>query len=218
VEDPDAVGADRNRIEGEAVETGLRSLDGSELLGSTIRPMGLRPGAHTLGPDGASLQVRTYREGVGQKIGHDLILEVERWSATVEVGEDGAVSAIGFEADAGSLQVREGLHGVKPLSDRDRAEIRKNIDRKVLGQSPIGFESTEVSHTGDRLSLRGELTMAGTTRPASFELELSADGRAAGTLPVTQSEWGIRPYRGFMGALKVRDTVEIVLDASLPPG
>jgi hypothetical protein len=34
---------------------------------------------------------------------------------------------------------------------------------------------------------------------------------------VTQSEWGIKPYRAFMGALKVRDTVEIVLDARLPP-
>jgi hypothetical protein len=35
-------------------------------------------------------------------------------------------------------------------------------------------------------------------------------------LPVTQSEWGIKPYRALMGALKVRDTVEVVLDASLP--
>jgi hypothetical protein len=26
---------------------------------------------------------------------------------------------------------------------------------------------------------------------------------------VQQSLWGIRPYRGFMGALKVRDTVEV---------
>ena len=36
------------------------------------------------------------------------------------------------------------------------------------------------------------------------------------TLPVTQSEWGIKPYRGMMGALKVRDTLEVVLDVPLP--
>ena len=33
---------------------------------------------------------------------------------------------------------------------------------------------------------------------------------------MTQSEWGIKPYRGLMGALKVRDTIEVVLDVTLP--
>ena len=58
--------------------------------------------------------------------------------------------------------------------------------------------------------------MAGSSRSVSFELELSGDGRVTGTLPVIQSQWGIKPYRAFMGALKVRDDVEIVLDAYLP--
>ena len=34
------------------------------------------------------------------------------------------------------------------------------------------------------------------------------------TISVVQTRWGIKPYRGFMGALKVRDDVEIVLDAA----
>jgi polyisoprenoid-binding protein YceI len=175
-----------------------------------------RPGTHTLGPDGARLVVRTYREGVGQKIGHDLILELERWQGTVEVDDERAVSAAGLEADSGSLQVREGLHGVKSLSDRDRAEIRRNIQQKILLGRPIAFESTAVEHEGGRLSVTGELTMAGSTRTATFELELEADGRLRATLPVSQTHWGIKPYRGFMGALRVRDTVEVVLDARLP--
>ncbi len=40
----------------------------------------------------------------------------------------------------------------------------------------------------------------------------------AGTIPLTQSDWEIKPYRGRMGALKVRDSLEIVLDARLPAG
>jgi hypothetical protein len=28
--------------------------------------------------------------------------------------------------------------------------------------------------------------------------------------------WGIKPYRGMMGALKARDTIEVILDVSLP--
>ncbi len=57
--------------------------------------------------------------------------------------------------------------------------------------------------------------MADTTRPAAFDIDVSGDGRVAGTLPVTQSEWDIKPYKALMGTLKVRDTVEIVLDVQL---
>lgn len=178
--------------------------------------MRLRPGTHTLGPDSGALQVRTYREGVGQKIGHDLILEVERWEATVEVGAEGTVSAVRLEADPRSLTVRQGLRGVKPLSERDRREISRNIDEKVLRRRAITFESTAASALDGRLSLSGRLTMADTTRPATFELSISQDGLVEATLPVTQSSWGIKPYRGLMGALKVRDTVEVAVEARLP--
>jgi polyisoprenoid-binding protein YceI len=183
---------------------------------STITLVALRAGTHRLGPDRGTLQVRTYREGVAQKVGHDLILDVERWEATVEVGEGGVPSSVALTADPRSLQVREGLHGVKPLSDRDRAEIRRNIDEKILRGQPIAFRASGVDVGGERMTVRGELDLAGTTRPARFEVDVGADGRVRGTLPVTQSDWGIKPYRGLMGALKVRDEVEVVLDVALP--
>jgi polyisoprenoid-binding protein YceI len=162
------------------------------------------------------LQVRTYREGLAQKAGHDLIIYVGQWDAAVEVREDGTLGAVQLNADPRSLEVREGLRGVKPLRDKDRADIRRTIDEKVLAGRPIAFRSTAVESDNGGLSVRGELELAGTTRPASFELSADADGRVRGTLPVTQSDWGIKPYRGMMGALKVRDTVEIVIDVSLP--
>ena len=171
---------------------------------------------HTLSPADGTLQVHTYREGVAQKVGHDLIIEVEQWEARVEVGEGGAPTAVQLDADSSSLQVREGLHGLKPLSDRDRREIRKNIDGKILHGKPIAFRSSSVEQGDGGVQVSGELEMDGTTRPASFELDVSGDGRLSGTLPLTQSDWGIKPYRGMMGALKVRDDVEIVLDVALP--
>ncbi len=173
------------------------------------------PGTQTLGPESGTVEVHTFREGIAQKIGHDLIIDVGQWEATVDVGEDGIPSAVGLDVDPRSLQVREGRHGVKPLSDKDRAEIRKDIDKKVLGGQPVSFRSSVVEAGDGRLNAKGELTMAGTTRPASFDLDLTAQGQIAGTLPVTQSEWGIKPYRGLMGALKVRDAVEVVIDVRL---
>lgn len=181
-----------------------------------LGPMPVREGVHNLGPDSGLIEVRTYREGFAQKVGHDLVIDVGQWQATVEVRDGGAPSSIGLEADSRSLQVREGVRGVKPLTDKDCAEIRKAIDDKILRTQPIAFRSSAVESSDRRLTVRGELTMAGTTRPATFELDLATDGRVSGTLAVTQSEWGIKPYRAFMGALKVRDTVEIVVDVRLP--
>jgi polyisoprenoid-binding protein YceI len=178
--------------------------------------MTLVPGTHTVGPDSCSLRVHTYREGMAQKVGHDLIIHVEQWQATVAVDEHGAPVSIELSADPRSLQVLEGHHGVKPLTDKDRAEIRSNIDAKVLGGQAITFKSSAIEVAGGRLVARGELTIAGNSRPTSFELELGSDGRVSGTLPITQSEWGIKPYRALMGALKVRDAVDVVLEVSLP--
>jgi polyisoprenoid-binding protein YceI len=169
-----------------------------------------------IGPQSGTLKVKTYREGVAQKIGHDLVMEVAEWDATVDVGPDGEIRSVELNADPRSLQILEGHNGVKPLTDKDRRDIRTSIDEKVLRGKPIAFASQAVEPRDGGLTVRGELTMADTTRPAAFDLRVGGDGRVAGTLPVTQSEWGIKPYKAFMGALKVRDTVEIVLDVRLP--
>lgn len=58
--------------------------------------------------------------------------------------------------------------------------------------------------------------MAGSTRPFTAQLNVGADDHVRGTIRLTQSGWGIKPYRGLMGALKVRDELEIVIDARLP--
>ena len=179
--------------------------------------MPIRPGMHRLGPENATLQVKTYREGLASKAGHDLILDVTRWEATVDVLENWAQSSVELSAEPRSLQVREGLGGVKPLTDRERTEILKNIDQKVLGRAPIRYRSTALElGEGGRLHGRGELEMVGNARPVSFELRLGSDGTVTGGVSLAQSEWGIRPYKGVMGALKVQDVIEVVIDARLP--
>jgi polyisoprenoid-binding protein YceI len=184
----------------------------------TIGLMRVNARTHELGPDTASLTVKTYREGLAAKAGHDLIIDVRQWGATLEVGEDLSQSSLQLHADARSLYPREGLRGIKPLTDKDREEIRKNIDEKVLGGEPISFRSSAVESAdgGGRLSVRGELSIHGQSRPASFELSVGADGHVTGTAPLVQSEWGIKPYRGLMGALKVRDSLEVVFEGILP--
>jgi len=105
--------------------------------------------------------------------------------------------------------VREGNRGVKPLTDKDRASIQKTIEKDVLGSQEIRFASRSVEGGG----VKGDLTIAGSTQPVEFDLKRDGD-RVRATISVVQTRWGIKPYRGFMGALKVRDDVEVVLDAA----
>ena len=182
--------------------------------------MAIATGSYTLGPETASLQVKTYREGVAAKVGHDLVLEVTRWEATVDIAADRESASVELSADSRSMEVREGVRGVKPLTDKDRGEIRRNIDEKVLHGQPIRFRSSAVRLVdGDaRLVVEGDLTICGTTRRITAQLDSDGEGRVSGTIPLVQSDWGIKPYRGLMGALKVRDELEIVIAAPLPVG
>jgi polyisoprenoid-binding protein YceI len=159
------------------------------------------------GPENGSLIVKTYREGVAAKVGHDLVIEVTRWEGSL----DG--DRVTLTADPRSLRVLEGHRGVKPLTDKDREEILGNIETKVLHGRPISFSGTTLRH-GDSIDIDGDLTIAGTKRPRLARLDL-AGGRATATIRLEQSEWGIKPYRGLMGALKVRDEIEIVLDVPM---
>ena len=58
--------------------------------------------------------------------------------------------------------------------------------------------------------------MNGQSGPATFELSVGDDGHVTATAELVQSDWGIKPYKGLMGALKVRDSLEVVFDGSLP--
>lgn len=176
----------------------------------------VKNGTHNIGPENGSLQVKTYRAGMAQKAGHDLVIDVTSWSATVTVEGD-SPATVELNADPRSLHVNEGHGGAKALSDKDKADIRESVDDKVLKGEAITFRSTSASSKDPgSVSMDGELGMAGTTRPVSFEVEISPDGQVKANVALTQSEWGIKPFKAMMGALKVKDEVDVVLDARLP--
>ena len=176
-------------------------------------------GSYRLGPESGRLLVNTTRTGLGAKAGHDLTIEVTRWHgrATVDAATP-ANSSVTVEVDADSFEVREGTGGVKPLTDADRAEIKKTLG-KILNtaQHPtITFRSRRVDGSAGSFTCDGELTIMGVTRPVLVEGRV-ADGRVVGGASVVQSRWGIRPYSAFFGALKLSDEVKIDFDVALTP-
>jgi len=174
--------------------------------------MPLTPGTYALGPENGTLSVRTGRTGVAAKAGHDLLLHVTVWSATLEAAEDPAQVSIVLDADAASLRVREGTGGMQSLGDDDRAGIETTIDEEILKGGTIAFRSTSVETADGGLRVRGDLTLGGATKPIGFELTVGDDGALAGSVVVKQSDWGIAPYSTLFGTLKVVDEVEVAID------
>ena len=90
-------------------------------------------GNFRLGPGAGRVLIKTGRAGLAAKAGHDLTIEVTRWSAKVSVPaeEDGGLTAatVSAELDLGSLEVREGTGGAKPLSDGDRSGHQEANER-----------------------------------------------------------------------------------------
>ena len=74
----------------------------------------------------------------------------------------------------------------------------------------------ETSDDGSRISVQGELTLVGETRPIAFDLTVDKNGKVSGSVVLTQTDWGITPYSTLFGALKVADEVEVAIDARLP--
>lgn len=180
--------------------------------------MSFQAGTYEFGPENGTLSIRTGRVGAAAKAGHDLMIEVTAWKATLEVGDDPAQTSVALEADATSLRVREGTGGIKTLGDDDKQSIRRTIDDDILKRQPITFRSTAIETAADRsrISVRGELTLVGKTCPLAFDVTVGADGRLGGSVVVTQSDFGIKPYSTLFGALKVADQVEVAFDAGLP--
>jgi polyisoprenoid-binding protein YceI len=180
--------------------------------------MAIHSGRHQFGTDKGRITLRTFRDGLAAQAGHDLTMEATRWSAELVVSPDQTPASLKVTVDLGALAVRTGTGGLKPLTDRDKREIGVTA-RKVLSADrypEATFLATAFkSDPGGGGTISGTLSLAGQT--GQLELRVSSVGpdRYHATTTVRQTDFGIKPYTGFFGALKVRDTVDIEVDADL---
>src|SRR5437764_730004 len=104
--------------------------------------MTLSPGRYTLGPGNGTLSVRTKKGGAIAKAGHDLLIRVADWSATLDVDADNTPTAIELTAESRSMQVIEGSGGMTSLGEDDKTGIAQTINEEILKGTPITFRST----------------------------------------------------------------------------
>ena len=174
----------------------------------------------TIGPDTGTLTLHTGVEGKAAKMGHALTVGLSDWAAEVTL-EQGAPTSVTLRAGLASFEVQRGEGGVKPLSDKDKRTIRDSaLGSLAADKHPdVTFTSTAVQPRDGGWSIDGQLTVAGVARPTRIDVDLADAGdmlSLSALVPVVQTEHGVKPYSAMMGALKLRDRVDVRVAATVP--
>lgn len=170
----------------------------------------------SLGPDQGTFTLRTGVTGPAARTGHNLAIEFERWTATVDLAGD-VPTTVNLTVEAESLQIRSGEGGITPMTAPERAIARVNALKSLKANKfgAISFRATAVTAVDGGYELVGELAICGKTRPQT--VSVTTDGiTLSGETSLKQSDFGVKQYSLMMGALKVADEVTVGLEATIP--
>jgi hypothetical protein len=167
--------------------------------------------------NGAICRIFTFKEGLLSRMAHDLELDVTRF--TVEVSDDSSAVAARFDAD--SLRVLYAVVDGRPdrgaLSPSDVEKIERSILTDVLHSDrhpSITFRSSEVRAEGDGYRLKGELSLHGRVRKVDALARKEGD-RWVTEVVLHQPDFGIKPFKAALGALKIRPNVRVRLEVPM---
>lgn len=159
-------------------------------------------------PNNASCHVYTYKEGLLSAIAHDLEIAVTDFSIDLEEGPDSF--SIESRFSASSLRVLRAINAT--LSDRDKANIEKNIQEDVLHARR--YPEIRFRAQGQKTdSLSGQLSLHGQERSLRVSVRSDEKQRIA-EATLHQPDFGIKPYSAMMGTLRVRAEVRVVVTTS----
>jgi polyisoprenoid-binding protein YceI len=143
-------------------------------------------------------------------------VEVKNFSGKIEVSErDETRIAVEVEAEAKSLtNVDEGM------TEFERREFHNVLNNLVLESDKFPkIKFVSASALGARKSgetrsftLNGDLTMRDATKRVSFPVTVTISKdqlRATGEAGLKQTDFGIKPYSGKLGMIKIGDDVKV---------
>ena len=142
---------------------------------------------------------------------HDLRLRLERF----EIAYDEAAVEGRFWPDSLVVEgaIEQGRLNENVLSAAQREEIQDNIQRKILltHAHPEARLRATVAAAVEPYQLRGSLELIGSERPIAVVVH-ARDQRLQGELELRPSDWGIKPYRALLGAIRLADRVRVRFD------
>jgi len=171
----------------------------------------------------SSLEVRIYRDGPMQQLGHNHLISSAALTGVVELREPRAASGFKLELPLDSLVVddpgaraRAGADFAAPVPAKDRDGTKRNMlgtavldaaRQAVLSLSADGLKGGPVNYDARvRIGLRGEERVVAV--PVS--VEFAGDRmRIHASLRLRHADLGLKPFTVALGALSVRDDIGI---------
>ncbi len=163
----------------------------------------------------SQLTLTLVQEGVLRKLHPTHTVGVKSFSGRIQLPADETKASAELDAEAKSFANID-----KDMSDFERSGFHKVLHDDVLAsaQHPtIKFRSvsiTNVQKSGDQRSftLHGDVTLRGVTRRVAFPVKVTIIGnqlRATGEEHIKQTDFGITPYSGGLGTIKIGDQLKV---------
>lgn len=171
--------------------------------------------SYTLDLAQSQLSLTLVQEGMLSKRYPTHLVVVKNFSCNITLPRDEKLTAVAFEAEAKSF-----TNADKIMSEFERRGFHDVLQNKVLESErypTIKFKSVNVSglkKNGDtrNFTLNGELALHGVTKRVAFPVTVTLANdtlRATGEASLKQSDYGIQPYEGNMGLIKIADELKI---------
>jgi polyisoprenoid-binding protein YceI len=163
----------------------------------------------------SQLALTLIQEGVLRKIHPTHHVGVKTFSGRIQLPADESKSLAELDAEAKSF-----VNIDKDMKDFERSGFHKVLHEEVLasGKHPtIKFRSTSISNVqksgyNRSFTLNGDLTLRGVTRRVAFPVKVTINGnqlRATGEENIKQTDFGITPYSGGLGTIKIGDQLKV---------
>lgn len=185
------------------------------------------PRTFIIDPKHSQFVIQVFKDGAAAAFAHDhTVHAIDVAGEIVADAASPAASKVNVTVQTKTLvnddpQVRKQF-GLDPsMPEKDRVSVNDSMKAEeqlwVSKYPTITFTSTSVEKSGEgKITLVGDFTLRGVTKklrlPATVKIEgdtLKADGKVR----FKTSDWGMKPYSAFLGAVKNKD--EVVLNVKL---
>lgn len=151
--------------------------------------------------DFTSRQAESSMKVSGTSTLHDWDINVETFTGKATIKGETMESA-SFVADVKSMK-----SGTSSMDDNTYKALKAKDHPKIT------FKSTGITNSGGKLVMRGNLTIAGVTKPVTLNMNwekwAEKSTSVSGSYTFKMSEFGIDPPRAMLGAIKTGDEVTI---------
>ncbi len=159
------------------------------------------------GQDYQTKQAESSMKISGTSTLHDWHINVESFNGSAKM-DGGKLDQASFEADVKSLK-----SGTSSMDDNTYEALEAEDYPKIT------FKSTEIISSDVKLTIKGNLTIAGATRPVTLSTTIEKWAEKSitikGSYSFKMSEFGIDPPRAMFGTIRTGDEIDIAFNLVL---